>query len=168
MAVAEPVSAEPVSTRHSITQELQGRRAGLVSRFAAAIIDLLVIVLVLGLIYAAVAGFAFLIDPRSFHWPEGLGWSIPLVGLVIALPYLTIAWCASGRTMGDVLLGLRVVTGTSARVRLPRSLLRAAFCLVFPLGLFWVPFSPSRRSLQDTVLRTSVIYDWASHRSLRR
>jgi uncharacterized RDD family membrane protein YckC len=160
--------AEPLTTRNAITQGLQGKRAGVVSRFAAAAIDLVVILLVLGLIYAAVAGFGFLIDPRSFHWPEGLGWSIPVVGLVIAWPYLTIAWCSTGRTLGDVLLGLRVVGGRDARVRLPRAVLRAAFCLVFPIGLCWVPFSPSRRSLQDTVLRTSVIYDWTSRRSPAR
>ena len=30
----------------------------------------------------------------------------------------------------------------------------------FPVGLFWVAFSRENRSLQDVVLRTSVIHDW--------
>jgi uncharacterized RDD family membrane protein YckC len=151
----------------SVPRQLQGHQAGLVSRFAAAVIDLVVIVVVLGVIYAAIAGFAFLVNPRGFTWPAGIAWSVPLVGLVVAAPYLAIAWCSSGRTTGDVLFGLRVVTRRGERVRLPRAVLRALFCLLFPLGLLWIPFSPSRRSLQDIALRTSVNYDWTSRRSLR-
>ena len=41
-----------------------------------------------------------------------------------------------------------------------RALLRAALCVGFPIGLLWCAVSPSRRSLQDAVLRTSVVYDW--------
>jgi hypothetical protein len=40
------------------------------------------------------------------------------------------------------------------------ALVRAAFCVIFPIGLLWVLFSGQNRSLQDLVLRTSVIYDW--------
>ena len=38
--------------------------------------------------------------------------------------------------------------------------MRAALCVVFPIGLAWVVVSRQNRSLQDTVLRTSVVYDW--------
>lgn len=152
--------SENLPARWSHGHELQGRGAGLFSRFAAAMVDLVVILLLLGVIYAVSAGFAFLVDPRNFQWPERIGWTIPLVGLVLATPYLTIAWCSSGRTMGDVLFGLRVVNRRGGRLRLPRALVRALFCLLFPLGLLWIPFSPSRRSVQDIVLRTSVNYDW--------
>jgi hypothetical protein len=34
---------------------------------------------------------------------------------------------------------------------------------VFPIGLLWCAVSTSRRSLQDIVVRTSVIYDWQAH-----
>jgi len=30
----------------------------------------------------------------------------------------------------------------------------------FPVGVFWVVLSPERRSVQDVVLRTVVVYDW--------
>ena len=40
------------------------------------------------------------------------------------------------------------------------ALLRAVFNVVFPLGLAWVVVSRQNRSIQDVVLRTSVIYDW--------
>ena len=38
--------------------------------------------------------------------------------------------------------------------------LRAAFVIALPVGLFWVLVSGANRSVQDVVLRTSVIYDW--------
>ena len=38
--------------------------------------------------------------------------------------------------------------------------MRSAFCTVFPVGLLWVIPSGANRSVQDVVLRTSVIYDW--------
>jgi uncharacterized RDD family membrane protein YckC len=149
--------------RWSQGSELQGRGAGLFSRFAAAVVDVVVVILLLGVVYALSAGFAFLIDPRNFEWPARIGWTIPVIGGVIVMPYLTIAWCTAGRTVGDVLFGLRVVSRHGGRLRLPRAFVRAVFYLVFPLGLFWIPFSASRRSIQDVVLRTSVNYDWAPH-----
>jgi hypothetical protein len=42
------------------------------------------------------------------------------------------------------------------------SIVRAVFCVAVPFGLLWVIFSPGRRSLQDVVLRTVVVYDWGS------
>jgi hypothetical protein len=38
-------------------------------------------------------------------------------------------------------------------------LVRAVFCVAFPPLLFWAIVN--RRSVQDLVLRTAVIYDWA-------
>ena len=38
--------------------------------------------------------------------------------------------------------------------------MRSAFCVFFPIGLFWCVISPERRSVQDVVLWTSVVYDW--------
>jgi hypothetical protein len=35
---------------------------------------------------------------------------------------------------------------------------------VLPIGLYWAVLSPTNRSIQDAVLRTSVIYDWSTRR----
>jgi uncharacterized RDD family membrane protein YckC len=40
-----------------------------------------------------------------------------------------------------------------------RSVLRALAYVLWPLGLLWSAVSPSRRSLQDVVLGTVVVYD---------
>jgi len=159
-------AASPPATGGRTTRELQGHRAGLISRFAASAVDLVVIIVALGGIYLAIAGVAFLVHPRTFHWPAALGWSVPVVGLVIGTPYLSLGWCSTGRTVGDVLFGLRVLSLSGRKLDPARSTLRALFCLIFPLGLFWIVFSSKRSSVQDVVLRSKVIYDWASHREL--
>ncbi|HEX2307995.1 MAG TPA: RDD family protein [Jatrophihabitantaceae bacterium] len=156
----------PPATGGRSTRQLQGQRAGLISRLAASAVDLVVIIVALGGIYLGIAAIGFLVRPRSFHWPEALGWSVPFVALVIGTPYLSLAWCAIGRTVGDVLFGLRVLSESGRRLDPARSTLRALFCLIFPLGLFWIVFSANRKSVQDVVLRSKVIYDWASHREL--
>ena len=159
-------AASRPATGGRTTRELQGHRAGLISRFTASAVDLVVIIVALGGIYLAIAGAGFLIHPRSFHWPEALGWSVPVVGLVIGTPYLSLAWCSTGRSVGDVLFGLRVLSESGRKLDPVRSVLRALFCLIFPLGLLWIAVSSNRRSVQDVVLRSKVIYDWASHREL--
>jgi uncharacterized RDD family membrane protein YckC len=74
-------------------------------------------------------------------------------------------WSITGRTYGDHVMGLRVVGRRSERVWPPTALLRAVFCVGFPVGLLWCGVSSSRRSLQDVVLRTTVIYDWRPRRA---
>ena len=138
----------------------QGRRAGVVSRVIASLVDLLVVVGIIVAVYAIWTGLAFLLHPRSFHFPEGLGWSIPAVGFVVAVPYLTLTWNATGRSYGAALLGLRVVGRNGGRLPFIIALLRAFVCALFPIGLLWVAVSPANRSLQDILLRTSVVYDW--------
>jgi uncharacterized RDD family membrane protein YckC len=138
----------------------QGQRAGIVTRMAANIVDLLVVAGIVVVIYAAIAGIGFLLNPSNFHWPDGLGAGLPAVGAVVLVPYLTLCWRITGRTYGDALFGLRVVNSKDERLRVPRALLRAFFCAVFPIGVLWVAVSSRNRSVQDVVLRTSVIYDW--------
>ena len=66
----------------------------------------------------------------------------------------------NGRTYGDHVMGLRVVNHKGGRLHPLRALARAVFYAIFPIGLLWVLVSGQNRSLQDLVLRTSVIYDW--------
>lgn len=149
-----------VSTIPATARPYQGCRAGIVTRMAAGFVDLLVVVAIICAIYAVVTGVAFLLHPRSFHFPSGLGWSIPVIGSVVAVPYLTFCWCTTGRTYGDALLGLRVVNYQGRQLRFVGAVARALFCVLFPIGMLWIAVSPANRSVQDVVLRTSVIYDW--------
>jgi uncharacterized RDD family membrane protein YckC len=57
-------------------------------------------------------------------------------------------------------MGLRVVDRRGRKPAVLVALLRAGFCVLVPVGLLWCAVSRSRSSLQDIVLRTSVVYDW--------
>jgi uncharacterized RDD family membrane protein YckC len=83
-----------------------------------------------------------------------------VIGAVVLGLYLTAAWATTGRTYGNHVLGLRVVDTRGQKLSLVLSLLRASFCVALPIGLLWCAVNSSNRSVQDVVLRTSVIYDW--------
>jgi uncharacterized RDD family membrane protein YckC len=138
----------------------QGHRAGVVSRLLAVGVDLGVTMVTLVVAYAAWTTLLFILDPRGFQFPTPsllVDW---FVGMVVLTMYFTASWSTTGRSYGQHLMGLRVVNLHGGRLRLGLAFLRAAFCVVFPVGVFWVAFSGQNRSLQDVVLRTSVIHDW--------
>ncbi len=156
MTSPEHPSALPAPARG-----FQGQPAGVVTRLSASAVDLLLVIVSLGVIYGVIAGVAFLAHPHSFSWPAGVGWSIPVIGFVLVWPYLALSWIATGRTYGDALLGLRVVDRRGRRLHAVVAAARALLCVVFPIGLLWVAVSANNRSVQDILLRTAVIYDWA-------
>jgi uncharacterized RDD family membrane protein YckC len=138
----------------------QGRRAGFVTRAVAATIDGIVVGTALLVGYLTFSGLLFLLHPRGFGFPEvGLFFSL-FSAFVTLVVYLTVSWWLSGRSYGCLVMGLRVLGPRQRALRLPLALLRAVSCAVFPIGLVWVAVSRDNRSVQDTVLRTSVVYDW--------
>jgi uncharacterized RDD family membrane protein YckC len=138
----------------------QGHRAGLVTRTAAVVIDLGIVVIALGVCYLGVFALLFLLDPRNFTAPSPSPWLVYAAGCLLLIVYLTVSWMGSGRTYGNHVMGLRVVNRKGQRLHLLVSLVRAVLYVIFPIGLLWVMVSGHNRSLQDLVMRTSVIYDW--------
>jgi uncharacterized RDD family membrane protein YckC len=142
--------------------------AGIVTRTAAALIDLAVVLAMMGGLLLTVAGLRFAWSPLSFRWPAP-SWVLSLgVGALIAAAYLTVAWATSGRTFGAGVLGLRVLSMRRARLGWAHAALRAVLCLLFPPGLLWAAVSRYRRSVQDAVLLTVVVYDWSDDVGMRR
>lgn len=141
---------------------LQGKRAGVVTRFVADALDLGVIIVAEAAILFAVGGLRFLV-----HQTDRLGPARPpsemsfALGWALLLLYLTIGWSASGRTLGKQAAGLRVVNHRGERLRPVGAFVRALICVLFPIGLFWSAVSRRSASVADLILRTSVIYDWA-------
>ncbi|GIH98172.1 RDD family protein [Planobispora takensis] len=138
----------------------QGHRAGVVSRFLAAAVDLAVVIGAVVGVYAVWATLLFLLDPLGFSFPRAPVRLSIVTGFVILVLYLAGCWATTGRTFGNHLMGLRAVNFRGERMRLAGALVRAVAYAVFPIGLFWVAVSRDNRSLADLVLRTSVIYDW--------
>ena len=141
---------------------LQGRRAGVVSRTLANVMDVGVVVLLLSASYVAVTAARYLINPASFTFPSPSFAFVVLLGMGVQALYFLVSWAVPGRTYGDAVLGLRVVNFRGERMHWVGALLRALLCVVFPIGLLWVLVSAQNRSVQDVLLRTSVIYDWPS------
>jgi uncharacterized RDD family membrane protein YckC len=74
--------------------------------------------------------------------------------------YLWGCWATYGRTVGNRVLGLRVVGRNGGRVNWFVALIRSVSCAIVPIGLVWCAISRENRSIQDILFRTSVIHDW--------
>ncbi|MGY1742980.1 MULTISPECIES: RDD family protein [unclassified Blastococcus] len=148
-------AGEPAGARAPV----RGRRAGVVTRCLANVVDAAVVLLLLAACYAAVAAARFVFAPSTFRFPS------PSLALLVAAfhgalaLYFAVTWSVAGRTHGDRLLGLRVVDDSGRRLRAGRAGVRAVLCAVFLAGVLWVLVSRENRSVQDLLVRTSVVYE---------
>lgn len=149
----------PMSVAAGQRATIQGRRAGLVTRSLANVADLIVVVLLLVGGYTAVAATRFLLSPTTFTFPAPAAATLLILGLGLQAVYFAVTWGVVGGTYGDRLLGLRVSDDRGARLHWGRCVVRALVCTIFPIGLLWVLVSRENRSVQDVLLRTSVVYD---------
>jgi uncharacterized RDD family membrane protein YckC len=142
----------------------QGQRAGIVTRTAANLVDFLLVVLFLAGGYAAWCAFKFLLNPKGFSFPAPSFLALLICFEIVLFFYFTVSWATTGRTYGDHQLGLRVVNFRGKQLGWAGAVIRAGFCTLLPIGLYWAVVSPTNRSIQDAVLRTSVVYDWTVSR----
>ncbi len=105
----------------------------------------------------------FLLDPRTFAWPEGKALLGLTFTLLVAIGYLWLSWWLLGRSYGKHVMGIRVAGRRGRKLGPIRALGRAAFCVVFPIGFFWCVISPRRHSIQDIAVYSAVTYDWRPH-----
>lgn len=139
-----------------------GRAAGIITRGFAAVIDLVVVLLIMGGLYGGLVLVRLVYSPTAFSLPSLNAVFSTVMTFAVAVVYLTGCWTVSGSTAGAVTMGLRVVGRRSPRVSLLVGVLRAICCALFPIGLLWVVVDRRRRSLQDIVFRTRVIYSKAA------
>jgi uncharacterized RDD family membrane protein YckC len=141
--------------------------AGVVTRVIAAVVDTIVVAVASGLLYVGVVAARFAWSAVDFTWPRPSSSVALTVSGVLAIAYLTIAWATTGRTYGAGLLGVRVLSARHGVLGWFRAGVRAAACVLFPLGLLWCAVSRSRRSLHDILVRSVVVYDWHRDRGVR-
>lgn len=152
----QAVLAGPADRRH---------RAGLVSRMIATGIDLVMAAVAGLLLLALLAGVRYVVLGPPVTLPRWPSWALGSGTWLLMVGYLAAGWPATGRTAGQQLVGLRVVSGTGRPMRAGPAILRAALCVSSPFGLLWVLVSRRNMSLHDVVVRTAVVYDWSYART---
>jgi uncharacterized RDD family membrane protein YckC len=148
--------------------EAGGVTAGFFSRFSAGFLDQLLIYFIVSIILMIlmqmlpgdvlgfeIVGFSYVGSLKSLCWFLGV-----LAGVEVL--YFTVATAASGRTIGKILLGLRVVREDGSRVSLLRSLARCLayiiqLGLIFGLTFFVIAFNPEKRAIHDMISGTKVV-----------
>ncbi len=148
-----------MNTAHPRAEDMNP--AGIVTRGAAAVVDLTVVAILMGSLYVGSVFVRLLFDPQSFTFSSPAAPTSISALIVISIGYLTLCWATTGRTVGAAMMGIRLVTPRRGFARWPLAALRAVLCVLFGFGLLWVAVDRRRRSLQDIVLRTSVVYDWS-------
>lgn len=140
-----------------------GHYAGAVSRAAAAVLDILIVV---GSFTAGLAGLDLLSrvvlgEPIAAN-RAGLAAVVALV--VWAFVYLYVGQAIAGRTIGMGIVGLRVVgadgTALTARRALIRTLAFPLSALILGLGFAMILVQREHRALHDLIAGTAVVYDW--------
>jgi uncharacterized RDD family membrane protein YckC len=138
---------------------VDGAMAGVVTRSVAAAVDVAVVVLVAVVLDLGAAGVRFAASPVDFSWPEPSPRLTVGVLLAVAVGYLAAGWAMAGRTYGERLLGLRVLSTRRELLGWVRSTVRAVVCVVWPIGLLWCAVDRRRASVADLVARSVVVYD---------
>ncbi len=134
------------------------RQAGIVSRGVAAVIDLTVVGFALGALYVGLILLRLMFNPSTFSFPTLNAVFSTAAMFAVAVFYLTGCWAVSGCTAGAAVMGLRVTGRRGGRVAPAIAVLRAAACVLFPVGLLWAAVDVRRRSLQDIVFGSRVVY----------
>jgi uncharacterized RDD family membrane protein YckC len=152
-----------VSPTRARAEQLQGRRAGIVSRIAANAIDFGVIFLIY---LALLVGFAvvdYLATSGDFHLPDPSPTFHAVAIVVVQIVYLAIGWSGTTRTVGKELIGLRVVDTHGQLLTLRRGFIRSIVCTFIgePL-LLWAAISRRNAAVYDLFLHTAVVHDWRS------
>jgi uncharacterized RDD family membrane protein YckC len=137
-----------------------GETAGVITRSFANVIDILVAAVIVVAAYFGVSGVLFLRRGASFTFPTVSYAAAYYAGFAVLVAYFAWSWATTGRTVGDRVLGLRVHRKDGRTVGWWRAIIRAVLCAGFPLLLIWVAIDGKRRSVQDLIVGTRVIYDW--------
>lgn len=146
---------------------LRGQYAGFVSRAVAFTIDAVAISVTLLVVTALVqallgmfgVGTLFTVSTRPII--EVL---VGVFGLLLSAGYFVVFWVLAGQTLGQALMGLRVVRMNGRRITIWCALRRYVgyWVSAIPLGLgfVWVLVDDRRQGWHDKIAATCVVYVW--------
>jgi uncharacterized RDD family membrane protein YckC len=153
----------PVEPPPAARESLQGHYAGFASRFAAFVVDLVVLTGIFVLVLAAINFMASVLTGNSIHFNRANTWVV-VAYAVWAFIYFAHFWGLNGKTAGGALFGLQVLTtdgsDVSGRRAIGRTLAFPLSFLILCLGFLGILLSDRRRALHDAIAGTVVIYCW--------
>lgn len=143
-----------------------GRYAGPLTRLLAFIVDTFVVTFGFTLVVAGIVFVIRLFAP-DFEVPAegGLIYGISLI--TWAFFYLWVSLAVFGKTIGKMILGVRVVSADgqvvlNGRQPFVRVLTYPLSFAVLGIGLLGVVFNSQRQAWHDRFAKTAVVYDWGS------
>lgn len=143
------------------------RYAGIVSRAAASAIDVVIFAGVSAGTLFFLQAFTAMINTEPFGSAVVNSDTAAIIISGLLMIYFAGAWAVAGRTVGEGLMGLRVTRTDGRRVKFLRAFVRFLFSFlslaVFGLGFAWIVIDRRRRTWQDLVARTVVVYDFDEH-----
>lgn len=135
------------------------RRAGIVTRLAAAVVDAIIL-------FACLRGTVWFFEAaarvlRRFAPPVDLPTVLLAIAPVLVAAYHVLFWRLGGQTPGKWLLGVKVVAQGGGRLTLLRAIVRVVGYLLSALplyfGFLWI-LGPRRRGWHDLLAGTEVVY----------
>lgn len=146
---------------------LLGAYAGFATRAVALIIDMAIITVTLTIIGVIVTLLTPLVQfsPLTVLLLQIL--QLVMTALMLS-GYFIVMWMLSGQTVGQALMGVRVVRTDGSYVTLWVALRRfVGFVLsaILFIGFIWVLWDDRRQGLHDKLGGTFVVYSWAGPRN---
>jgi uncharacterized RDD family membrane protein YckC len=155
--------ARPVKPPAAARDSFQGRYAGLASRLAAFVADVVVLTGIFMLVLAAINIAASILTGKSIDFNRNDTWVV-IAYLVWGFIYFAHFWGLNGRTAGGALFGVQVLTDdggdVSGRRAIGRTLAFPLSFLILGLGFLGILLGDQRRALHDVIAGTVVVYSW--------
>ncbi len=156
-----------------VDMTLAGHYAGFVSRAAAFVVDVVLLMIALSLATTFANALVGLFNLETligrFMTADTFTGTLTaaiagLTGALFVAVYAVVAWSINGETLGDMLLGLRVVRADGRRLTFGRAFTRLVGAYISGLALFagflWALFDGRRQGWHDKLAGTVVVYDW--------
>jgi len=140
-------------------------------RLVATILDGVILGLLSFLLGALIGVVVILLDMYTPNRDIPINLYLYISGFVLSILYFAGSWARSGQTIGDLFLGIKVVSGDGKPVSWGRALLRymgyIISALFLSLGFLWIAFDQKRQGWHDKLAGTYVIRGEASFSGAR-
>ena len=129
------------------------RKAGFWVRFVAYIIDAIIVGVVLGVLSGILS---------AAMGAERAAGVISIISLVVSVAYYVYFWTTSGQTIGQKVMGLRVIRTDGSTLTVGNAVMRmigiAISSAVLFIGLIWVAFDANKQGWHDKIAGTYVVH----------